>query len=180
MPPRSATIVGVDLSLRRAAACALPVDWDKRGWDLSAVHTIVTGSELADASDERSRIERLRHVARDLVDFIERNEACRVAIEQYAMGTGRQSHKHSVGEVGGAFKLKLLDHLDLVAEPVVASQARKTFAGRLPRAGVKDWIVEQVRRLGGSALGWSPDECDAFVVANHLYMLNGGVALTLV
>lgn len=173
-------VVGVDLSLRAAAACAIPLDWDRRGHDLRRLRTIVVGGELHDPTDELERVGRLDRIERALVEFCREHRAVSVAVEQYAMGTGRQAHKHAIGEVGGAFKLGLFRRRGEVAQPLVASASRKVFAGKLPRAGVKKWIVAQAARLGPPVDGWTADEVDAFVTANHAYMLAGRQALTLV
>ena len=167
-------IVGLDLSLRAAAACALPTDWDG---DLTKAKTEMFGGKLGSDATHRERTERMVKIAHDVSLFCLNAKATHVFVEAYAFGM-RSTSSHQLAELGGAVKARLLDELDLAVEPIVASQARKTLLQKLPRADVKEFTELNVRSLGGPAPYWTGDECDAFCVVNHALSLVGGVPLS--
>jgi hypothetical protein len=167
----------LDLWLRAPAACALPLPWN---CDLTLAKTMVSGANLTNDAGPRARAERRAMIARDVVAFCRRVRAAYVAVEDYAYGAGG-ARALELGELGGVVKDALLRELGLEAHPVGSSSARKVLLQRVPRlpAGkTKPWVVRNVRRLGGPALGWTEDECDAFVVANWALERAGGVALS--
>jgi len=171
---RTEVVVGLDLSLRAAAVCAIPIGW---GQDLTKVVTAVFGASLTQDATTRDRLERLIQIAHDIELFCIHHKATHVATEAYAFAA-RSSSAHALAELGGVVKTRLLDHLDIVTESIVASQARKTLLQKLPRKKVKEYTLRNVRRLGGVTKTWTDDEIDAMVIANHLLMTCGGVAMT--
>lgn len=168
-------VVGLDLSLRAAAVCAVPKDW--KG-DLNDVHMQVFGYSLPNDADERDRMRRFHEIAEGIVNFCRIYPVHASFIEQYAFSQSA-SHARSIAECGGIVKYRMYRKLGIVPTPIVASQARKILCGKLPRAKVKDFVIAQVRRLEGRAREWGPDETDAFVIANAGLERVGGVAITL-
>lgn len=167
--------VGLDLSLRAAAACALPLGWEG---DLAEVLMMTTGSTLAADAHARAQIERYVQIAHDVLVFCINHPPKVALVEDYAFSGGGQARARALAELGGAVKARLLDDLDLAVEPVTASHARKVLLQKLPRRGVKEYAVANVRRLGPIASRWTEDECDAFVIANVALERAGGHALT--
>lgn len=172
-----AWVVGIDLSLRAAAACALPLRWDH---DLRKARTIKAGYGLATDAAPLARVQRFAQIAHDLSVFCVNTQAVRIGIEEYAYGAGN-AQAHQTVECGGALKVAILELLGLAVYPVQASSARKILLQQVPRLGrgqTKPWVVRNVKRLGGPTEEWTDDECDAFVVANAVLMHAGGTALT--
>jgi len=165
-------IVGIDLSLRAAAAAKVVLPWDG---DLEDVRTCIVGRDLGLAATPRERAERLEHIVNRLADFC--TDATDIHLEEYAFAASG-AHAHAIGEVGGSLKLWFRKHLDRDPLPVHSAAARKTMLQKLPRSEVKKFVVRNVKRLGSPATGWTDDQIDAFVVMNHGVMLAGGVALT--
>lgn len=169
---RRVTIVGLDLSLRAAAAAKVVLPWDG---SLDDVSTCIAGHQLALTATPAERTERLLLIANRLADFCA--TADHVFIEEYAFSAS-QAHAHAIGEIGGVVKVWLRNRLNLDAVPVQASSARKTMLQKCPNKDAKKFVVRNVKRLGSPATGWTDDQIDAFVVMNHGVMLQGGVALT--
>jgi hypothetical protein len=167
-------VVGLDLSLRAAAACALPIRWDH---DLSKVRMMVTGSALANDATARDQIERIDQIAHDVSVFCINAHARRIYTEAYAFSR-RSTSSHQLAELGGVVKSRLLDDLDIAVVPVTASQARKVLLQQLPRKDSKAFTIRNVRRLGGIASKWTEDECDAFTICNLALMHEGGTAMS--
>lgn len=172
-PPKK-YIVGLDLSLRAAAVCAIPVGWDQ---NFGHVRTRVFGHGLAHDADEHARLSRLHEIADGIVTFCREYRTQRVFVEQYAFSQA-MSHARSIAECGGVVKYRLFRKLGHVAEPIVAAGARKLLLQHLPRADVKKFVVRNVRRLEGSPRTWGEDEIDAFVIANAGLDRCGYVALS--
>lgn len=174
------TIVGLDLSLTAAAACALPKKWDH---DMKSARTMVVGYGVSNAEGEEARLERLDDIAEAIVKFCMMNHAVAVGVEDYAFSQG-QSRAHALGEAGGVVKLEIYRRLQLTTIPIVASTARKTLLQKLPsprgqkKGFLKEFVVRNVRRLKGPTLKWTDDEIDAFVIANHRRMLAGETAMS--
>lgn len=165
-------VVGLDLSLRAAAAARVTLPWDG---DLEDVITRVVGQDLSAGSEPEAYARRLDLIATAIADFCEGADA--VYVEEYAFSS-MSKRAHSLGEVGGVVKLELFRRSGRSPTPVTASTARKTMLQKLPRAGVKPFTMRNVRRLGPPANKWTEDQIDAFVTMNHGVMLEGGVALT--
>lgn len=168
-------VVGLDLSLRAAAACAIPLTW---GQDIRRVRTAVFGYPLDANATQREHAERRAQIAHDVVVFCINNGARHVFVEDYAFSK-RASSVTKLAELGGVVKDHVLDCLDLEVVPVTASVSRKTMLQRLVKRDVKAWVLGSVRqRFGAQVAAWGEDEIDAFVVANHGAMVAGGVAMT--
>jgi Holliday junction resolvasome RuvABC endonuclease subunit len=170
------TIVGLDLSLRAAAACALPRGWN---YDMKRVRTMVVGENVSNAEGEDARIRRLDKIASAIVAFCKSNHAIAIGVEDYAFSQG-QSRAHALGELGGVVKLEIFKALGIAPLPIVASTARKTLLQRARVKGMKDkdYVIHNVQRLGPVAQRWTNDEIDAFVIANAMVERAGGIALT--
>ena len=174
------TVIGLDLSLTGAAACALPLVWNQ---DMSRARTTVVGYGVKNEDPESVRVERLDTIAKHLVSFCVANRAKAIYIEEYAFSSS-QSRAHAIGELGGVVKLELTRRMGLTPIPVTASHARKTLLQWLPglrgkpKGYMKRYVVANVRRLGAAVKHWSEDEIDAFVVSNYCLMAQGGVAMT--
>ena len=165
-------VVGLDLSLRAAAAAKVTLPWDG---DLEDVVTRVIGDEVSKDSAPEAYARRLDLIAKSMVDFCDGADV--VYVEEYAFSQ-MSKRAHSLGEVGGVVKLELFRRLGHAPIPVTASTARKTMLQKLPRKGVKEFTMRNVRRLGAPADRWTEDQIDAFVCLNHGVMLQGGIALT--
>jgi len=166
-------IIGLDLSLRAAAACAIPIYWEH---DLKDVRTCVSGSSLAQSATPAERLKRIMNISLGIVAFCRAHAAKHVFVEEYAFAQGA-SHAREIAELGGVLKFRIYEQLGIVAVPVVASRARKILLQKLPRKDMKAWVVANVKRLPGT-VDWTPDEVDAFVVANAGVEISGGVAMS--
>lgn len=152
-------VLGLDLSLKAAAAVAVPTWWDGE-WD--KVRSMVVGETLRRDASPAERARRTETIAARIAAFAE-CEGCSVAyVEQYAFGNSQQAH--SLGELGGVVKLELVRRgiqLHTVPIPTI----RKVLLGKVPRTGAKVAVM-QALRAAGCPIGWSLDEADAFAVAN--------------
>lgn len=174
-------LVGLDLSLRAAAACAIPYDaWDGK---LDYVRTMMFGYDLPNTASPKDKLARIHSIADGVTKFCAGVDAKAIYIEEYAFSQG-QAHAHEIGEVGGVVKHRLFRKLGLVTIPVANNTARKTLLVKLPsprgkpKGYVKSWVWANVRRLEGSARVWTNDEVDAFVIANHGIAAEGSTALS--
>lgn len=174
------TIVGLDLSLRAAAACAIPVKWDH---DVAKLRTMVIGSSLSNDASEDERLDRIDQICKAMVKFCGQNNAIAIGVEEYAFAQGA-SHAHAIGELGGNVKRDIRTLLGITPQPIIASTARKTLLQKLPRPKgakkgfLKSFVSYNVKRLGGQITRWTDDEIDAFVIANARLMQYGGMAMT--
>lgn len=170
------TIIGLDLSLRAAAVCALPRNWQ---YDMKSIRTLVVGENVSNADAEEARIRRLDKISSAIVEFCRSNHAIAIGVEDYAFSQG-QSRAHALGELGGVVKLAIYKALGIAPLPIVASTARKTLLQRARVKGMKDkdYVVHNVKRLGPVAERWTDDEVDAFVIANAMLERAGYIALT--
>jgi len=169
-------VVGIDLSLRAAAAVAIPLPWDH---DLGKVKTFKAGYALTERATSKERVQRIAQLGKEIAGFCLKMRTQRVGIEDYAY-SAKSAHQHQTFECGGHLKVEILELLDLEVHTIAASSARKTLLGVVPRLGqgqTKPWVVRNVKRLGGPTEAWTDDECDAFVVANRVLADAGGVAL---
>lgn len=173
-----AHVVGIDLSVRAAAACAIPIPWD---YDLGKIKMVRAGYALEKGATNRDKIERGNQIAHDISVFCVNVRAMRIAIEEYAYAM-KSANIHQVIECGGMVKADILNTLDLDVYPVQASAARKILLqhvpGKMGQGKTKPWVIKNVKRLGGPTLAWTEDECDAFVVANTVLEHAGAVALS--
>jgi hypothetical protein len=151
-------ILGLDLSLRQTAAVALPLEWTIGDW--AAVRTMVMGRPLQKTATEHDRIDRLRFLADNVLEFATKVRATSAWIESYAFAKGTQAH--SLAELGGHVRVRLRDAGIEVHTAPMAS-ARKLLLGRVPR-DAKVAVFTRLREAGWNVA--TCDEADAFVAAN--------------
>ena len=166
-------VLGIDLSLTACGVCVLPDNWAAGGvCDWSAVRTCTFGRALPKDATETERAKRLEYLT-DCVANCALDLSADVAVfEQYAFNQ-RGAQGRAVAEAGGCMRLELHRH-GFELHVVVVTAARKTFLGELPRSKdtQKPAVQAQLRDMG--APFWRrPDECDAFVIANHFLSEQG-------
>lgn len=160
-------VVGLDISLQCAAACAVPVDW---ALDWAKVSWMTVGGGLTKDASPRDRVRRVQEIASEVALFVKTLSLLTavppdVMIEQYAFG---QSHMaHSLGEVGGAVKVAIFERTGLVTVPVVASSARKVLLGKCPKSTkeAKAKVLAFLESAGATCP--NADAGDAYAVANY-------------
>lgn len=161
----STTVVGLDLSLRLAAAVALPSSWDPASdarWD---VPNLRVGGEL-DQYDG-SAAERVNSIVDAVTLFVIKHggHSPRVFVENYAFsrqGTGSAS---LVVELGGALKFWLRRRTGVEVASVNDNTARKFFLGKLPAKNRAAATHEMLKKIG---CPWpESDRGDAWVIANY-------------
>lgn len=167
-------VIGLDLSLTGSAACFIPWGWEG---DTRQLQTGKWGYPLTKDATPEDHVDRMIHIAEEVVDWCLLRQHSLVAVENYAFSQASTSAT-TLRELGGIVKREFRKRLGRVPSPVVASSARKTLLMKLPKANQKKFVEENVRRLKGEALYWTGDEVDAFVVCNHAMMLAGGVPLS--
>lgn len=168
-------IIGLDLSLRAAAAC-----WIPRGWkgDTTKLKVGTWGEELTKGASLEDKIKRMIYIADSIVTWAEERTGVKAMfVEDYAFQI-RSASAAPLHELGGIVKRECYVRLGLALTPVNISSGRKTLLQKLPGKGAKEFTERNVRRLKGEALYWNNDEVDAFVVANHGVMLSGGTPLS--
>ncbi len=155
----SRSLLGLDLSLRAAAAVAVPSDWDG---DFRRVQSYIVGEPLSKQATDAERAQRTDRISKRIVMFAKQHGAQLAMIEGYAFGakTGREA----LGELGGVVKLALVN-AGLEIRTVPVASARKLLLGTVPRSKPKDAVREALKAAGAPA-SWSADEMDAFTVAN--------------
>ena len=203
------TVVGLDLSVRRPAACAIPAGWDVGDW--SAVTAEAWDfAEDGDIIDQHARCVRYVKIAGLVRDFVlshgarpsKKGAQAPVFLEDYAFSMfGPASRKLS--ELGGVVKVELFAH-GCTPTVVTASQCRKQLLGKDPagkgkkahvqgalwRAGapIAEELVrkhvgakdrEALREVLKGQARWGEDECDALTVANAGRAILGMTALFL-
>jgi hypothetical protein len=157
------TVVGLDLSLTGAAACALPCPWDG---DLSRVRMMpMAGYKLTNDATVTDQRERIIDIRDRVLDFCKSVQAKRITVEAYAFSASGKITM--LAELCGVVKIDLWENWGVSVESVHASSARKLLLQKLPARDSKLFVKVNVQRLGGPALGWTMDQIDALVVANH-------------
>lgn len=171
----ASTVVGLDLSLTSAAACALPCPWDG---DLAHARMMpIAGHSLARDASVREQLERIASIRDAVIRFCRQlPRPLRIGIEDYAFSA--QGRITMLAELGGATKVVLWEGLGVEPEILKASYARKLLLQKLPAKDSKAFVHLNVRELGPIASKWNGDEIDAFVVANAVLSHAGGTALT--
>lgn len=182
------TIVGLDVSLTGAAACALrvqkvfaqdsgaPIGW--RWWSCDdPVHTVLVGYPLGVDASQDDRIVRIAHIVDALCGFVQKHGARYVYVEGYAF-SARSSSVTKLAEVGGALRYALHTKLSVTAQEMTASRARTYLLGRLPRGrGTQKPACRDALARARFVFG-SMDECDAFCIANCALGELGGCGVT--
>lgn len=168
-------VVGLDLSLRGAAAVYVPSSWEGvRHW--GAIERMTIGYEGGD--DER-KAARLHDIAESITQFVSCNRARYVYVEDYAYGLGAKSGM-KLAELGGAVKARLYERSNVVAVPLNVTTARCYLLGKIPRGkGAAVKRLAEVMRDMDLPSTWTADERDAWVIANAARAELGMVGITL-
>lgn len=116
--------------------------------------------------EDMSHCDHMDTIATWLVAFAAEHRATHVFIEQYAYNMFKQANKAKLVELGGVVKHQLWKHWGVETQAVVASQARKLIAGKLPSKDKKVYTQQFLLSMG-TPHHWSGDVMDAFVVANY-------------
>jgi hypothetical protein len=166
--PEERAVVGLDLSLRASAAVWLPRGWAPGDWGRIAAETFDAEAEGEVGS---RRICLITWAVRGFVEEVWRRDPSafpRVAMEQYAFSRNG-AHASEIRELGGAVKFTMREKHRAPVESIVASSARKTLLGPLPRMSRKEWKAHLKHELArmGCPLD-DEDQRDALVVANRL------------
>lgn len=156
------TVVGLDLSLRGSAACALPCPWD--GSIKHVRQMKPAGYELRNDASALEQLERIIEIRDSVLDFCREVQARKVWIEDYAFSASGKITM--LAELAGNVKMELHENWGVVVEKIHASSARKILLQKLPKADSKKFTEVNVRKLDGQTKDWTGDQVDAFVVAN--------------
>lgn len=165
-------IVGLDLSLRGAAAVFIPVRWTPGDW--SKLKSRRIGLELPAGASHLSRVDRLTTIADVLVNFAVFGDSPIVYVEDYAYGLAAQGGMR-IAELGGVVKAAFA-RKRLEVTPVNISTARKLFLGKLPSKGSAVVTHKMLREMQFPFE--TSDEGDAFVVANWALESLGRTAIS--
>jgi len=165
------TIVGLDLSLRRPAACILLPQWDPGE---PTKHCMVQAfpQQPVEGIDPGASVERINCIMNDVFAFMDKHRPSgefQVFVEDYAYGMAAGSSRAlQLAELGGSMKLMLWMSYLVVAKPINSMTARKAFLGKLPKGkgAAQKAVQDAAIALGIVAKGSGSDEADAFVVAN--------------
>lgn len=167
-------VVGLDLSLRSAAAVALPIDFhDGLRWD--RVRHVSSGYPLPKTASELQRAGRIRTVRDDVLTFVRGTDATEVWMEEMAFSRSGAMAREIAG-MTWVVRLVLMD-AGYTLRVVTASAARKVFLGHA-RKGAKQ-LAQQALSDIGAPFADCDDTCDAFVIANYAASELGGRALML-
>jgi hypothetical protein len=170
-----AGVVGLDLALKRSAACYVPAGWEVGDW--ASLRFCVVGAAVAER-DPLLVAQRLDLIASAIRDFVADLPARPHAfVEDY--GFSAQHSGMWIAEGAGCVKRDLYRHLRVTLVPVNQSSARKTLLQKVPqgKGAAPAAVVSRLRAAGFPHEG--SDEADAFVVANHGRSLLGMVAAVL-
>jgi len=151
-------VLGLDLSVRAAAAVACPTDWDG---DWRRVSSLVVGEPLRRDATDVERARRTETIAARLVAFARSTGATLAFVEGYAFNQATAAH--TLAELGGVVRLELV-RAGLDVRTANMSTARKLLLGRVPRSGAKDAVVATLQAAG--ARFETADESDAFCALN--------------
>lgn len=184
MPEPLGYVLGLDLSLTRAAAVAVPVDFATLA-DFSRVLVAVAGHGLHNASSERERDARCVEVAETIEELAATVHVVGAFVEGYAFyGARAVGQPHALGELRAVVRRTLIARFGWAPTPVSPGAARSLFFGKVPKKppGAKcDWlksyILASVREVGAPFK--HDDEADAFLVANYGLSEIGSAALSL-
>ena len=167
------SVLGLDLSLRRPAACVIPEGWQVGDW--KALHLLAFDGE--DSHDERSHYARIIKIVGKMRDFmlaygVGLNDAW---VEGYAFSRNSSSVT-KLAELGGVARCEFLSY-GRVLRAVPQSSVRKLLLGKVPREDPKKFV--QAAFCEAEAPFWEdPDICDAVAVANWGLSEQGKPAIT--
>jgi Holliday junction resolvasome RuvABC endonuclease subunit len=159
--PRS--VVGVDASATGTAVVVVPVAWDG---DWSRITHRRVGYSVPRTAGELARIRRLDAIRRAALELAAAAPRPVVAgVEGYAYA--QQQAAHTLGEVGGAVRLALLEAGVAEVLTPAPNSARAVLLELVPPEGQRaKAAVAQRLRLDGAPAHWSLDAYDAMAVAN--------------
>lgn len=168
-------VLGIDLSLLNAGLTALPLD--PFALSSPALRTMTYGIELATASDDENRIERLVELEREVLEFWEEvGKPKHVALEEYAFSRDSSSVT-KLAEAGGVVKVAFWRE-GVVVQSVVAASARKLLTGFGGGTSEQAKKAVQAAIIAAGFAGLNEHEADAFAVANYVLAgMKGAVAL---
>jgi Holliday junction resolvasome RuvABC endonuclease subunit len=159
-PKKSACVLGLDLSLRGSAAVVLP-----KGWNPADPWKGIVFKRFGE-SGSLEGIKRTDAVVADIDAIMSGHSVDRVYLEQYAFSFSANAITH-IAELVGVIKWYVWQHYLTEVVPIVASSARKTFFGKLPRMErkvLKAFIGFELDKLGAPFA--NEDTRDAFCIAN--------------
>lgn len=168
------TVIGLDLSLRCAAAVALPLRFSD-GLRWPSVRFTTVGRELPKSATEAQRCARMRQISDALLTFVQGTDAASVWVEEVAFNQRGAMARENAG-LAWVVKLALIE-AGYVVRTVPASAARKVFLGHARKGAKKD--VQRALAEIGAPFAASNDVCDAFVIANYGGSELGGGCLML-
>jgi len=173
-------VLGLDLSLKRSAACFIPAGWELGEWGDLTFASFPTPDVVPNLSVEEAQVARMKridHVAERVVDFAtNRCEPTHVRVEEF----GFSKHSTSVtalGELRGVVRREVWRATGKMMVPITVSAARRLLLGHLPRKDAKV-LVQQALYKHGAPFD-DDDQCDAFCVANAGLAELGLIAVTL-
>ncbi len=179
MPDATAYVLGLDLSLTRAAAVLVPVGFQG---DFATVQTAIAGHGLRGEVSPTTRDARCLDVAHTVEEFVAGVRVAGAYVEDYAFSNSHGSHQ--LGELRGVLRRTLIARYGWAPVPVNQATVRKLFFGKVPKKPegartdwLKNFLLASVREAGAPFR--HHDEADAFLVANYGLTECGGVALTL-
>lgn len=172
--PRPRPVLGLDLSLRRPAACVIPEGWRVGDW--KALHLLSFDGE--DSHDERSHYVRIIKIVGKMRDFMIAHGVGQedAWVEDYAYSR-HSSSVTKLAELGGYARCEFLTY-GRVLHAVPAASCRKLLLGKVPREGQKQAVQDAFRHVG-APFAEDGDLCDAVAVANYGMSEQGRVALCL-
>lgn len=168
---RAHTLLGLDLSVRAAAAVSVPLDFDG---DFARVHSMVVGAALKRSATDAERVARAESIARSIVAFALRQGATEAWFESPAYS--RNTSMHTLGALYGVVALELVRAGVSIHTAPMAS-ARKLLLGKVPRKDVKVAVYQALRAAG--ARFETMDESDAYCAANWACSERGGYTLAM-
>ena len=160
MRPTSLCVMGLDLSLRGSAAVVLPKGWNPaKPWEGISFERFGEPGKLEGE-------ERVDAIVQRVAFLMGEHDVDRVFVEQYAFSFSANAIT-AIAELVGVVKHYVWTHHLTKVVPIVASSARKTFFGPLPRMSrkeVKAFIAHELDKLGAPFA--NEDTRDAFLVGN--------------
>jgi Holliday junction resolvasome RuvABC endonuclease subunit len=165
------TILGLDLSVRAAAAVSVPLAWDG---DWQQVKSMVVGEPLREDATDTERARRCETIAMRIVAFSRATGVTIALIENYAFSR-RSSSVHKLAELGGIVKLELV-RAGIDLQRANMSATRKFLCGTIHRGTNPKVAVHQALRAAGAHFE-TLDESDAFCAANWGLSEEGGYCL---
>ncbi len=155
-------VVGLDLSLRNTAMCAIGEDWEQR--PERVLFSCVQPQFVA--------VMRYVEIAERVCEFLRQVSATHVYVEDYPRTMRGSSSINLLIELAGVVKSRVEERCLMRVQPVNIASARKLFfgAGNTPRRGAKKIVFESVKELVPVR---NDDEADAFLVAQYGLMDRG-------